>query len=217
MFISIKRVNSKEVVESLRAFNHEDDIHSLDLNAARPTLTTRRLTTLSLARALLAEKGLLSHEQARRVEIHRLPSGKPFLKLPQAVQQELPSISISHSGSWIGCLLFDKDTSAGIDIEDLTMNRPYERLSAYAFSQEEHRFVSETGEVGFYQLWTAKEAITKCNGEGLSGALKINLSSIFENQNFRQLKKIKIENINYTLYQKIMDNSLLVTLAKKSF
>lgn len=52
-----------------------------ELNKKRPSLDTRRLTSLVLMRSLLIEKGLFSFEDAKKVEIHRLKSGNlSFLK-----------------------------------------------------------------------------------------------------------------------------------------
>lgn len=215
MFLSIKRVNSKEVRESLRIFNERNDLNFFDLGKIRPSLETRRAITLALVRSLLVEKGILSYEQAKKVEIHRLKSGKPFLKSPQIHQQVLPSLSISHSGSWIVCLLSDKKSPVGLDIEDLTVNRSYKKLSEYAFSKEENQFVSETEGIGFYQLWTAKEAIAKCNGKGLSYAMRMNLGNKLENYPSNQWKIVKVRNKEYEIYQQILEDSLVVTLARK--
>jgi 4'-phosphopantetheinyl transferase len=200
MFLSIKRINSNDFPE---------------IKKVRPSLEARRALALTLTRSLLTKQGFLSYEQAKKVEIHRLKSGKPFLKFSQNPKPILPSISISHSGSWVGCLLSDKEIPAGLDIEDLTINRPYKQLSEYAFSKEENQFVSETGQLGFYQLWTAKEAIAKCNGEGLSYAIKLDLGTQLETPSSHKAIIVRIKNRSYDLYQQIVDDSLVVTLARK--
>ena len=200
MLLSFKRINSSDFPE---------------INEARPSLEVRRIAALALARSLLAEQGIISHEQAKKVEIHRLKSGKPFLKSSQALEQVLPSISISHSGFWVGCFLSDKESPSGLDIEDITLYRPYKKLSEYAFFREENQFVSEAGQLGFYQLWTAKEAIAKCNGKGLSYALKIDLGFQLKNLLSNNETIVNIKNEDYHLYQQIVDNSLIMTLATK--
>ena len=200
MFLSIKRINSNDFPE---------------IKKVRPSLESRRALALALTRSLLTKQGFLSYEQAKKVEIHKLKSGEPFLKSPQRLKQVLPSISISHSGSWVGCLLFDKKIPSGLDIEDLTINRPYKQLSEYAFSKEENQFVSETGQLGFYQLWTAKEAIAKCNGKGLHYALHINLGFQLEHSLSNPVIIANIKNEGYHLCQQVVDNSLVVTLATK--
>jgi 4'-phosphopantetheinyl transferase len=200
MFLSIKRINSNDFPE---------------IKKVRPSLEARRALALALARSLLTKQGVLTSEEAKQIEIHRLKSGKPFLKSPQRLKQVLPSISISHTGFWVGCLLSDKEIPAGLDIEDLTIDRPYKQLSEYAFSEEENQFVSETGQLGFYQLWTAKEAIAKCNGEGLSYAIKLDLGTQLETLSSHKVTIVKIKNKTYDLYQQIVDDSLVVTLARK--
>ncbi|HUX79853.1 MAG TPA: 4'-phosphopantetheinyl transferase superfamily protein [Alphaproteobacteria bacterium] len=187
-----------------------------ELDKKRPALEIRRRTVQILTRSLLVEKGFLSFEHAQTVEIHRLKSGKPFLKSTQNINHLLPSISISHSRSWIACLLSDNKAPACLDIEDITANRAYKKLSAYAFSKEENQFVLQTGQLGFYKLWTAKEAIAKCSGKGLSHALKIDLSFQLANSVLNTPIVVKTEDGNYQILQQIADDDLLVSIAKKA-
>ncbi|MBY0291902.1 MAG: 4'-phosphopantetheinyl transferase superfamily protein [Alphaproteobacteria bacterium] len=190
---------------------HHFDFSELDKK--RPSLATRRLATLVLTRSLLAESKLISPQQAKKVTIHRLKSGKPFLKFYRNINYLLPSISLSHTGPWIACLLSDKKTQTGLDIEDITVNRPFKKLSEYAFSKEENEFVSQTGQLGFYKLWTTKEAIAKSRGKGLNDALKIDLGLQLAHPFSAAQAEVKIAEGNYHLFQQIIDHSLLLTIA----
>ena len=74
------------------------------------------------------------------VQISRQQSGQPFL-VSKTQDIVLPHVSISHSGAWIGCALFDQNKPIGLDIEDLTILRSYEKIAACVFSKEENRHV----------------------------------------------------------------------------
>lgn len=73
--------------------------------------------------------------------------------------------NLSHSGEWV--LLAVGDGEIGCDIE-----RPeivsYEKMGRIVFTENELRLVNEArdkmGE--FFKLWTKKEALLKCIGEG---------------------------------------------------
>ena len=213
MLLSIQKINSQKMRFLLNEFKGEPHFDFSELDKKRPSLTTRRLATLVLTRSLLVESQLFSPQQATKVAIHRLKSGKPFLKSPKNINCLIPSISLSHTGPWMACLLSDKKTQAGLDIEDITVNRPYKKLSEYAFSKEENEFVLQTGQLGFYKLWTTKEAIAKSRGKGLSDALKIDLGFQLARPLSAAHAEIKIAEGNYHLFQQIIDNNLLFTIA----
>ena len=213
LLLSIQKINSQKMRFLLNEFKGEHHFDLPELDKKRPSLATCRLATLVLARSLLVESRLFSLQQAKKVTIHRLKSGKPFLKLSKNINCLLPSISLSHTGPWMACLLSDKKTQAGLDIEDITVNRPYKKLSEYAFSKKENEFVSQTGQLGFYKLWTTKEAIAKSRGKGLSDALKIDLGFQLTHPHSTTHTEIKTPEGNYHLFQQIIDNSLLFTIA----
>lgn len=213
LLLSIQKITSQKMRFLLNEFKGEHHFDLSELDKKRPSLATRRLATLVLTRSLLVENRLFSLQQAKKVTIHRFKSGKPFLKFPKNINQLIPSISLSHTGPWMACLLSDKKTQAGLDIEDITINRPYKKLSEYAFSKKENEFVSQTGQLGFYRLWTTKEAIAKSRGKGLSDALKIDLGFQLARPLSAAQAEIKTTEGNYHLFQQIIDNSLLLTIA----
>jgi len=72
--------------------------------------------------------------------------------------------SISHSGA-IACACAGS-SPVGIDIEYV---RAYDRGVALAvLSNAELAYIDETGDTGFYRIWTAKESYLKCIGTGLT-------------------------------------------------
>jgi 4'-phosphopantetheinyl transferase len=155
--------------------SYVDDFDHSDLLVARPHQNTRRACILALARDLLVKKLFFSLEEAKQVTIERYSSGEPYLKVPGREDSGL-HISISHSGLWMACLISTGGKSAGIDMEDLSLKRNFLNLARHFFSYEEYEYVKELGVLAFYKLWTAKEAIAKLRGKGLSEVLRIKLS-----------------------------------------
>jgi 4'-phosphopantetheinyl transferase len=216
LFFSIADIKSKKTRSLLTTFKDTSTVDFSELKKKRPSLEIRRMTVLALTRSLLVEKGLLSYDQANNIEIHRLQSGQPILKSLQTIELVLPSISISHSGSWIACCLSAKKTPVCLDIEDITVNRPYQQLSAYTFSNEENQFIMQAGQLGFYKLWSAKEAIAKCRGQGLNHALKIDLG--FQLTNSCKSTPLRVNDMGreYYIFQSIIGESILLTLAQNA-
>jgi 4'-phosphopantetheinyl transferase len=179
-----------------------------DLSTKRPCLQTRRVASLVLARHLLVQAEILSQEESKGLKIERKSSGSPYLTHPLYSKHLLPSISISHSGSWVACLLSSPQTPAAIDIEDTTIMRRYQELSEYAFSDEENQFVSHYGKLSFYRLWTAKESIAKCQEKGLSKALKIDLGGQLEGPHLDNSYIVQSEERSYKLYQNMIEDNV---------
>jgi 4'-phosphopantetheinyl transferase len=153
-----------------------------------------------MVRDLLAKNGLLSSEDARRTTIEHRPSGEPYLSMPNEMTTRL-HISISHSGLWCACLISDADQPAGIDLEDLSKERDFLHLAEHYFSKDEIEWVKKEGKLPFYKLWTAREAIAKRNGKGLSEALKIELHPISLSTG-----AVVVENCKCYLTQHITEN-----------
>lgn len=91
------------------------------------------------------------------------PEGKPFLK-------KGPAFSISHSGSQVILAVSgEKGREIGADVERV---RPFNEAAAKrVLTEEEYAFVralpgEEDGR--FIQLWTVKESVLKCRGEGFT-------------------------------------------------
>lgn len=95
--------------------------------------------------------------------------GKPYFK-------DLPFyFSISHSGDYVLCVLSGSEVGADIQICRVG---DAGRLARRFFSEEEAAALGGAGEEGerlFFRLWTRKEAYGKLTGEGLAGALDVDL------------------------------------------
>lgn len=103
------------------------------------------------------------------------PNGKPLLAgIPGA------HASISHSGSllavYIGC------APGGVDIERMKPRPNIEDIASLAFAPEEAKVLAEAGTnalVAFYELWTAREAGVKLEGQTLSDGIGARASNGF--------------------------------------
>lgn len=156
------------------------DIHSLDSDARRQALElmepekaarilrlahdedrARSIAADHLARRMIAERFDIPLCEVR---LSALPGGKPIVV-------GLPChISLSHSGSSAMCTLSDKPV--GADIEQVS--RRGERHVSRVCSPGEREYVMPGGRFvpeRFLEVWTAKEALLKLTGEGLSGGL----------------------------------------------
>ncbi len=88
--------------------------------------------------------------------------GKPFLVWPDTPLE----FNVSHSGD---CVLVGvtQDAPCGVDIECSRPGRPEIKIAERFFCARELRWLKQA-EGGFLVLWTAKEAILKAVGRGLS-------------------------------------------------
>jgi len=98
----------------------------------------------------------------------RSESGKPAL---DATLGKTVSFSMSHSGGYAAYAV-TKTFNVGVDVERLDEKRRYEVIAGRFFSESEkahltQRFLDERLRM-FYRLWTAKEAVSKAVGTGLS-------------------------------------------------
>lgn len=73
--------------------------------------------------------------------------------------------NLSHSGSYV--LLALSDFDVGCDIERVKQIRPL-RLGMTVFCKNELKLIEDSADrlSAFYSLWTRKEALIKCTGEG---------------------------------------------------
>lgn len=120
-----------------------------------PGLTGRELTDRLIAEAL-EEYG------AADTTIHRTDKGKPYTDGDVF-------FSVSHSGEHLVCLVSEKPV--GVDIQS-ERRADVTKISRRYFTQEECRYVDETGSEGFFLLWTRKEAYCKYTGRGLEEIIK---------------------------------------------
>lgn len=166
----------------------------------------RRVLTLEVIKDLLPE--------IPDLEVCREASGRPFLVSLQT-KITLPHVSISHSGAWIGCVLSDQNAPMGIDIEDMTIQRSYLKIAQYAFSQTENTYVAQEGIIGFYRLWTAKEAIAKTLGRGLSDVLHMDLGLQLLNISLDDTCVIAVHETMYELTQKLIDDKIVCSFVRR--
>ena len=102
-------------------------------------------------------------------EIYRSAAGKPYFNAPAA-----PFFSISHSkGIAAAAMVEYKYGEIGFDIETVDVNYNFERISQRCFTEKEITEINESKNPAeaFFSLWTAKEAMAKIDGGGLSSII----------------------------------------------
>ena len=101
------------------------------------------------------------------------PHGKP--KLKPAGETSTSTIqahfNLSHSGNTI-VIALTEGVELGVDVEELDRDTPTERLARRFFTQAEASAVEKAQEKDrnrvFFHCWTAKEAVLKATGSGLT-------------------------------------------------
>lgn len=118
----------------------------------------------ALVRLALGESLGMKPEEIR---FHIQENGKPALALP-AGQGRARQFNLSHSGPLMALAL--AEVPVGVDIECWTDTLPAGEVAAHAFRPEEHEAIVLHSDPlrYFLELWTAKEAVMKCTGQGLS-------------------------------------------------
>ena len=106
--------------------------------------------------------------------------GKPYFE-----DKNLPFFNISHAGGVV--ILAVSDREVGADIQNMRSRREVSMAERF-FSEEESRAVSEdeTREV-FYKLWSRKEALGKCTGEGVRPYFSRNMLDLSDKANSEYL------------------------------
>ncbi|MBR6455757.1 MAG: 4'-phosphopantetheinyl transferase superfamily protein [Prevotella sp.] len=145
--------------------------------------------------AALAELSEQRREQALRYrhELGQRTCAAAYLLLCEGLQKEYgitekpifeygehgkPSIvgrpdihfSLSHCREAAICVVSDRPV--GVDVE--SVHRYNERLARYTMNDEEMAEIlaAESPDLAFTRLWTQKEALLKCTGEGIGNDLK---------------------------------------------
>jgi len=97
------------------------------------------------------------------------PGGKPVVAGGRG-----PHFSLSHADGLVACAL-SHDVPLGIDIEPADRRAPLGVAEAF-FSLEERRWLfglpPADRQLGFFRLWTLKEALIKATGKGLAQGLR---------------------------------------------
>ena len=138
-----------------RHFNNVMELYIIENYKEKyPSLKGSHLTD-ELIKECLAEYGIQS------TQVLRTAKGKPYV----------PGVhlSVSHGGNYFVCIISDKPV--GIDVQE-RRKVAANKIAARYFSDDEKRFVEKEGEVGFFKLWTRKEAYSKLTGEGLAELIK---------------------------------------------
>lgn len=206
---SLQALNRENFSQLREIYGAGESIEGYVLEGRRPCLQSRRLMALWMIRQLLHEETGMTLSDVKTIWVDRFPSGAPYLRGRDA----LPGISISHSGSWVACVLCPKNQSIGLDIEDMGIQRDYHRLADYAFSEAEGKSVKEIGVVGFYRLWTAKEALAKSSGKELSVVLKKNVGDEFPVHPILEEWSVKMDDQRYIIHQKILNDHICCSIA----
>jgi phosphopantetheinyl transferase len=106
---------------------------------------------------------------AADILIKRDENGKPY------ISGDGLYISLSHSKSLCVCAVCG--VPVGIDVEYIKETYPERVMNKY-FSPDERDFVLSAEESGqaarFYVVWTRKESVLKCSGEGVSALSAVN-------------------------------------------
>ena len=112
------------------------------------------------------------------VELAREPSGRPYI-----IGRKDLDFNVSHSESLVVCALSIGDGRVGVDTEPMRSTVPAERQKRFAekyFSENEIKLF-ESIPSSFSRIWTAKEALLKRDGRGITTDLsKIDTESCFE-------------------------------------
>ena len=100
--------------------------------------------------------------------------GKPFL--PGG-----PAFSISHGGDFVVLAVDGSSEGIGVDVEPIREMEYYKTILPYAMTDTEKRTVGEDAKCAV-RIWTRKESLYKCVGEGVSDFLE--LPEVLEDQVF---------------------------------
>lgn len=104
----------------------------------------------------------INSKMAFSYEIEYQKGGKPML-----IEMNPIYFNLSHAGDYAVCVV--ADVPVGIDIEG--KHQMNEKVMRKCFSEKEKFWVNEILEEKqerFFRLWTAKEAVSKATGKGLS-------------------------------------------------
>lgn len=94
------------------------------------------------------------------------PHGKPSLNPASSLR-----FNLSHSGNTI-VIAMTEGIDLGVDVEELCRDTPTQRLARRFFTEEEADAIEHADDTDrnrvFFHCWTAKEAVLKATGSGLT-------------------------------------------------
>ncbi|KMQ80001.1 4'-phosphopantetheinyl transferase [Candidatus Burkholderia pumila] len=94
-------------------------------------------------------------------------SGRPAL----AATRNAPDFNVSHSGVY-GAIAVSTQGSVGIDIEEARSSLDWRKLGSTVFADADRRAIDALPDSAqhttFFDCWTAKEAVLKAHGTGMS-------------------------------------------------
>ena len=135
-------------------------LHAISSQNARETFLLSRCAIRSIVKYYTNNTGFL-------VEVDTHPGGKPFfINIPDL------HFSLSHTGNNVA-LVFSR-SPVGFDMEKSERRTDFLALAKRFFTATEVAAIVAAGnDAGpfFLELWTAKEAILKLEGTGISGGL----------------------------------------------
>ena len=108
------------------------------------------------------ELGRALGQPAESVTITAEPGGR--LQLPDHPGLDF---NLSHTGGWIA-LGICQEGRIGVDLETVDPAFPALEIAAEFFRPEERDWIAQGSVERFFHLWTAKEALMKATGRGMS-------------------------------------------------
>ncbi|MDD4566221.1 MAG: 4'-phosphopantetheinyl transferase superfamily protein [Eubacteriales bacterium] len=117
---------------------------------------------------------MISEEELKALRILRDRKGKPYPMFPCAeesgpVNRQPIHYSVSHSGTWWGCMIADEPV--GFDLEKYREKVNHLKIAKRYFTETEYQYILNTGLNGFFKVWVRKEAYVKFLGFGLAKGL----------------------------------------------
>lgn len=203
--LKVLNIQSDDIANLVK--KHGADLTQDQLSQSRPSFEVRRKLSDILVKSLLP--------QVPDVSIRRHESGRPYLT--STTTEFLPHISISHSGSWIGIVLSPPDQYTTLDLEDMTLPRSHQKIANNFFTEHEQLFFKEEGLIGFYKIWTAKEALAKNLDQTISSLLSVDIGRLLINRPLGTPFELYYFGHHFTLTQNILEKtqSLMVTLCTR--
>jgi 4'-phosphopantetheinyl transferase len=158
--------------------------HSADVSPAVRDDLTRVLTSAELAKATRyrfeADRARsIVARSALRIHLSRytgVDANSILISAPEGTKPAAPltdiQFNVSHAGDLVA-LVFASGIPVGIDVERIRPVRDARGIARRYFSPDEQRELERSGdpEDTFFRIWTAKEALVKGTGKGLTSDL----------------------------------------------